>query len=141
MPSPITQKQFHIIARDIRESSKINKYSAAKIAKHFNVSISTVSAIRRAKTWNGFLAQKSARQTSPKTSPVEQELATSLAQLEQAPTRDEFDSTIKQISERQGGLLHRVRAIEADRTDRRLYIASIAISAVALLLAIIALVK
>lgn len=139
MPSPITQKQFHVIARDIRETSKINKYSAAKIAKHFNVSISTVSAIRRAKTWNGFLALKSARQTSPKASNVEKELATSLTQLEQAPTRDEFDSTVRQISERQGGLLTRVRAIETDHSERRLLVAAIFIATLALVLSITAL--
>lgn len=139
MGQHLDEKRFHTINRAVKLALKDNKYSAKKLGKAFNVSHGTITRIRNAKTWPGFLALKASRQTSPKESKVEKELATNLDRLEQAPTRVEFENTISLVNQRQSGLLTRVRDIENDHSERRLLIAAIVIAALALVLSITAL--
>lgn len=139
MGQHLDEKRFHVINRAVKLALKDHKYNARKLGKAFNVSHGTITRIRNAKTWPGFLALKASRQSSPKVSKVEKELATNLSQLEKAPTREEFKGEIKLLSERQTGLFNRVKNIENDKSERRMFIAAITISVLALIIAIIAL--
>jgi len=54
----IEKIKFLSINREIKEAVKLGKYSAARIAKKHHVSEGTIRAIRRAKTWPGFITAK-----------------------------------------------------------------------------------
>jgi transposase len=158
MPTNITHKQFLSISRDIKAHLREHSYEAAKLAKAHGVSEGTIRRIRNAKTWNGFLALKASRQTSPKQSPVEKELATAietlqqpdderrklfeknfeveLARLKQYPTREETTKEISYIHSRQDGLLVRVKELEDNQPSGLLPVLAVLASITALLVAI-----
>lgn len=54
----ITSKSFHAINRTIKEQVAAGKYTAEKVAKLHNVGVSTVRAIKAAKTWPGYQRSK-----------------------------------------------------------------------------------
>lgn len=134
MAQQLTPKEFHAISRDVKQALKDHKYNAQAIGKAHKVSHGTVTRVRHAKTWNGFLALKASRQTSPRTSAVEKELienvgkteqraavadaaeielARTLEALAERPTRSEVDQRFKSVNGRQDILLQRVRESES----------------------------
>lgn len=60
--TPIDEKKFREISRRIKSDLKAGKYNSTKVAKALGVSQETVRAIKNAKTWPGFNAQKAAKQ-------------------------------------------------------------------------------
>lgn len=135
MSAPIKKKQFHLIARAIREAVSLGNYNAEKIAATLKVSRSTVSNVKRAKTWNGYLAIKASRQTSRKTSAVETELAENIEHLEteedrlqaaldelaKRPTRSEFNDRIQMVDDRIDLLWNIYRGLLNDPLFRLLF--------------------
>jgi hypothetical protein len=83
----LTKKQFYQINRSIRDAINTKRYNADALGGAAGVSAQTIRRVRQAKTWNGWLALKSSRQISPKTSPVEKELATNIHGLEKRVAR------------------------------------------------------
>ena len=57
----LTEKLFHQINRSIKAQVKDNAYNSQVIASFYEVNRSTVSTIKRVKTWPAFLAFKKAR--------------------------------------------------------------------------------
>lgn len=137
MAKHLTKRQFLQISRDVKACVKAGVYNAQKLGDFYGVHPETIRRIKKAKTWNGFLALKAARQTSPKTSKVEKqvqenavtseetlervtaeklhterELATALNALNERPTRAELDEERKAIHGRQDVLLTRTRSAE-----------------------------
>lgn len=62
--SPVTEPLFHAVMKDVRSSSAIGHFNANAIAIDHNVSVGTVNAMRRAKTWPQWLRDKKASSLS-----------------------------------------------------------------------------
>lgn len=142
MGQHLDEKRFHIINRAVKLALKENKYNARKLGKALHVSHGTITRVRHAKTWSGFLALKASRQTSPKESKVEKELATNLDRLEQAPTRGEMKEEFRARDSRwtaQHDIVKDGKRIARQaRTTARV---SLFLSGIALVLAILALAR
>lgn len=164
MAQQLDKKSFLAISRDVKQGLKDHTYSAVEIGKKHGVSHGTVTRVRNAKTWNGFLALKAARQTSPKTSKVEKqvqenavtsdktlerlnaerldaerELATALNALKERPTRAEVTEDMETMHGRQSVLLERTR--NAERAINRQGVALNVLIFVVVVTLVIAIVK
>jgi transposase len=118
MPKNITKSQFHHIMRNIKQHEAVGTYTADMVAAEFGVSSSTVRAIRRSKTYPGFVSQKQRRHSVPDRAQATatRKLSSDLKKLEATPVEyvttkqltdaiDSFDGKIKQ--ERIRGDIHR----------------------------------
>lgn len=61
--SKISKIKFHSVMRDIKSAKEVGNYNALAIAETHHVSRETVNAIRRAKTWPGFILAKQSTNT------------------------------------------------------------------------------
>lgn len=123
----INRIKFLSIARDIKEHPFD---SQTLIASRHNVSQGTVSKVNRTSGWGNFLVGKDTRYSisqkvkltalasvlptqplglTPKLKTVTQQFEADLKQLEASPTRDEFDSAVREIHSRMDAIMVIVR--------------------------------
>jgi len=101
VPKPLQQSHFHKISRAIKFDAKHGHFNAEKIAKSFGVSRTTVSTIKRVKTWPGYQANLLARHNSPRVTAAEKQLVKDLAEAQENPvvyvTVEQFTDAIKDL--------------------------------------------
>ncbi|TFB85825.1 hypothetical protein E3O44_12550 [Cryobacterium algoricola] len=139
----ITRIKFLSIKQDIRHAQERHSYKSADIAKMHHVSVGTIQAVARCKTWPAFVTAKQLRATMAEQRKAdeyakdagfykgvlipaakraaeaqEKQLAIDLDKLAAAPTRDEFDTAIRFLHERMDAQLKLIQA-KQDKAPRR----------------------
>jgi hypothetical protein len=122
--SKINKIKFHSVVRDIKAAKVAGTYNTKTIATAQHISPETVNAIRRAKTWPGFLLAKQNYNTLRLRGKAAQfeahQRAVAVPTIAPAMSDEQFESDLKAITEAPVTRLHINMLGDALRLEMRL---------------------